>query len=55
MTNACIVRVIGGVADEAAALARAAFGGVSVYQRMSGVCRWLMTPLGLCAHSFSTC
>ena len=34
MTNACIVRVIGGVAEEAAALARAAFGGVSVYQRM---------------------
>ena len=28
MSNACIVRVIGGVADEAAALARAAFGGM---------------------------
>ena len=28
MTSAFIARVIGGVADEAAALARAAFGGV---------------------------
>ena len=27
MTSACIVRVIGGVAEEAAALARAALGG----------------------------